>query len=311
MASVQPAAGSQRRTNPWLLVYRRKSENMVFRFLLYLMLANIAFAFLLPVMYMASSSLMTIADFIDPAVYWIPTKLNWDNFVYSFEAMIYPRALKNSATIAILAMAGQVVTCAMAGYGFGRIRFPGREMLFMLVLFTLIVPPQTIIVPLFILYRDLGWIDTYMPFIVPAFFANGLWGALFVIIFRQFFRRLPYELEDAARIDGCGGLRIFGQIMLPLAKPAIVVSILFSLVWHWNDFYEPMMYLMTPAKYTVPLRLEILESSLQEVTGQAGTLFNEPLIMAASFLVVLPPLILYLFAQRHFVESVERTGLVD
>lgn len=297
---------------PWLLVYRRKSENMFFRLLMYLMLFNIAFAFLLPVFYMASVSLMTIQDFVDPAVYWVPTVLNVENFQLAYEGMRYTTALQNSLIIAFAASIGQLVTCSMAGYGFGRAQFPGREILFALVLFTFIVPPQTIIVPLFILYRKLAWIDTFWPFIVPAFLAHGLRGSLFIIIFRQFFRRLPWELEDAARIDGCGPIRTFWSIMLPLAKPAMLVVFLFSLVWHWNDFYEPMMYLMKPENFTVPLRLQILYSSLNEITGgQAGELYNEPLIMAACFLVVLPPLVLYLFTQRHFVESVERTGMVD
>ena len=296
---------------PWLLIYRRKAEHLFFQILMYLMLLNIAFAFLLPVFYMTSTSLMTIEDFVDPAVYWVPTVFNWENFQLAYMGMNYTVALKNSAIIALGATLGQVITCALAGYGFGRGQFPGRELLFGLVLFTFIVPPQTIIVPLFILYRNLDWIDTFYPFIIPSFFAHGLRGSLFVIIFRQFFRGLPWELEDAARIDGAGPIRTFSRIMLPLAKPAIVVSFLFSLVWHWNDFYEPMMYLMKPERFTVPLRLQILYQSLNEMTGgQAGELYNEPLIMAACFLIVLPPLILYLFTQRHFVESVERTGLV-
>jgi multiple sugar transport system permease protein len=297
---------------PWFLIYRRRSENLFFRLLMYLMLINIAFTFLFPVLYMISTSLKTIEDFVDPAVYYIPRIVNWENYTLAYQGMKYELALKNSLIIAGVAAIGQLVSCAMAGYGFGRNKFPGRELLFMLVIFTFIVPPQTIIVPLFILYRKLGWIDTYYPFTIPTFFAQGLRGPLFVIIFRQFFMRQPWELEDAARVDGCGALRIFFKIMLPLSKPAMVVSFLFSLVWHWNDFYEPMMYLMKPQNFTVPLRLSILQSSLNEVTGgMAGEFFNEPLVMAACFLVVLPPLVLYLFTQRHFVESIERTGLVD
>ncbi|HHW09445.1 MAG TPA: carbohydrate ABC transporter permease [Firmicutes bacterium] len=296
---------------PWFLIYRRKSENIFVRLLMYTMLINIAYIFLYPVFYMISTSMMTIDDFVDPAVYWIPRTVNWANFTMSLEAMRYWYSLGNSTYIALLSAVGQLVSCAMAGYGFGRIKFPGREFLFMLVIFTFIVPPQTIIVPLFILYKNLGWIDTYNPFVVPSFFAHGLRGSLFILIFRQFFRRQPWELEDAARVDGCGALRTFATIFLPLAKPALLVVFLFSVVWHWNDFYEPTMYLMKPDKYTVPLRLSILSTSLQEVMGGSNEFYNEPLVMAACFLVVLPPLLLYIFAQRHFTESVERTGLVD
>lgn len=261
---------------------------------------------------MASSSFMTIQDFLDPGIYWIPRELYTENIVLAFQSMDYMVGLKNSAQTVLFGTVGQVISCALAGYGFARFRFPGRELLFMLVIFTFIVPPQTIIVPLFILYRELGWIDTFLPFTVPAFFAHGLRGSILLIIFRQFFRRQPYELEEAAYIDGSGPLRTFSLIMLPLAVPSILVTFLFSLVWHWNDYYEPMMYLMKPQNFTVPLRLSILRQGLQQLTGgEAGELFNEPLMMAACFLIVLPPLFLYTLTQRFFVESIERTGLVD
>lgn len=297
---------------PRALIWLRRGQRGVSLALVYILLLDIAFAFLLPVIYMISSSLMTVQDFLDPGVYWIPRSLYLENLKWSFSGMDYLQGLKNSGIIVFFGTAGQVISCALAGYGFARFKFPGRDLLFMMVLFTFIVPPQTIIVPLFILYRQLGWIDTFLPFTVPAFFAHGLRGSLLVLIFRQFFRRQPYELEEAAYIDGSGPVRTFAQIMLPLARPAILVTFLFSLVWHWNDYYEPMMYLFKPQRFTVPLRLNILESGLQELTGgQAGDIFNEPLIMAASLLVVLPPLILYLLTQRFFVESIERTGLVD
>jgi len=297
---------------PWFLVWIRRLQRWFFRALVYLLLVDIAFAFLLPVIYMASTSLMTVQDFLDPGVYWVPRQVYWDNIVLAFQSMNYLVGLRNSATIVFFGTLGQLISCSLAGYGFARYRFPGRDLLFMMVLFTFIVPPQTIIVPLFILYRELGWIDTFLPFTVPAFFAHGLRGPLLVLIFRQFFMRQPYELEEAAYIDGCSPWRTYAQIMLPLARPALLVVFLFSLVWHWNDYYEPTMYLMKPQNFTVPLRLRILQQGLQELTGgQAGELFNEPLMMAACFLVVLPPLILYLMTQRFFVESIERTGLVD
>jgi len=300
------------RKAPIALVLKHKGRSFIFKTLVYAVLSSVGFAFLMPVLYMIVTSVMTIEDYIDPGVNWIPRRLVWDNLVLAWKGLHFVTAAKYSTIIAVLAGFGQVVSCALVGYGFARIKFWGRSLLFMLVLFTFIVPPQTIIVPLFILYKKLGWIDTYYPFIVPSFFAQGLRGSLFVLIFRQFFSRLPWELEDAARIDGCGELKTFWRIMLPLGKPALVVVFLFSLVWHWNDFYEPMMYLMKSYKFTLPLRLSILWSSLNELTGgQAGEIWNEPLIMAACFLIVLPPLILYIFTQRHFVESIERTGLVE
>jgi multiple sugar transport system permease protein len=313
MTSIAQAFGRLReRAVPVLTVWSHRGRKGLFQLLIYIILFAVAFTFLLPIVYMTTTGLMTIEDYIDPGVHWVPRSINWENFELAWQGLHYPDALKNSAIIAILAAVGQVISAGVTGYAFGRMKFPGRDILFVFLLFTFIVPPQTIIVPLFMLFKELEWIDTYNPFIVPAFFAQGLRGSLFVLIFRQFFMKLPYELEDAARIDGCGEFRTFTSIMLPLARPAILVTFLFSLVWHWNDFYEPMMYLMKTQNFTMPLRLSILWTSLNELTGgQAGDIYNQPLIMAACFLVILPPLILYMFTQRYFVEGVERTGLVD
>lgn len=295
----------------WLSV-RHRLHLLLGRSFAYLMLLNISFVFLFPVLYLLVTSAQTVEDFVDPTVYWIPTKIQWDNYVLAFKGLFYPQALLNSTVVSGLSAVGQVLSASLAGYGFARGRLPGRDVLFMLAMLTFLIPPQTIIVPLFMLYKTLGWIDTYAPFIVPSFFAHGLRGALFIFVFRQFFRGQPWELEEAARIDGAGALRTYLQIMLPLARPAVLVVFLFSLVWHWNDFFEPSVYLYNQARFTLPLRLNIFYTGLQIVTGaQAGELYNEPLLMAASLLVIIGPLLIYLVAQRYFVQSIERTGLVE
>lgn len=182
------------------------------------------------------------------------------------------------------------------------------DALFMLVLFSLIVPPQTLIIQLFVLYGKFKWLDSYLPFLVPSALGMGLRGALFIFIFRQFFKGLPFELEDAAYIDGAGPLRVFFSIMLPLARPAMIVTFLFSFVWHWNDSFEPSIYLTHPEYYFLPQHLSTIEATMRALrmllTGNTG------MIMAASLLTILPILILYIFVQRYFVESIERTGLV-
>jgi multiple sugar transport system permease protein len=155
----------------------------------------------------------------------------------------------------------------------------------------------------------LHWLESYLPFLIPPIFGMGLRGALFVFIYRQFFKGLPWELEDAAMIDGAGPLRIFFSVMLPLARPAILVVFLFSFVWHWNDSLEPSVYLSRPENFFLPQRLSIVESALEsfQLRGMWGT----GTIMAATLLVILPLVILYIFTQRYFVESIERTGLID
>jgi len=197
----------------------------------------------------------------------------------------------------------------MVGYGFARFKFPGRDRLFLLVLFAMIVPPHAIIIQLFILVSKLKWLETYWPFLAPSAVGMGLRGALFIFIYRQFFKGMPWELEDAAMIDGAGPLRIFLNVMLPLAQPAILVVFLFSFVWHWNDSLEPSIYLSRPEHFFLPQRLSVVEAALSNL--QLRGMWGTGTIMSATLLVILPLLVLYLFTQRYFVESIERTGLID
>lgn len=290
---------------------RRRLEGWIYKAVLYLLLIDMSFVFMFPFIYMVATSLKTVQDFVDPTVFWVPRTIAWGNYELAVKGLAYWTSMKYSAIIAIASAIAQVISCSIVGYGFARMKFRFRDALFALALFTFIVPPQTIIVPLFMVYKKLGWIDTYYPFVVPSLFANGLRGALFIFIFRQFFRGLPWELEDAAMVDGAGPMRVYAQIMLPLARPAIIVTFLFSLVWHWNDFFEPSIYLMSSEKFTLPLRLSMLWWELQSVFGsEVNELYNEPLVMAASMLVILPMLVVYIFAQRYFIEGIERTGVV-
>lgn len=295
--------------------FRYKNREFLFKFFMYLILIDVAFVFLYPLIYMVVVSLKTPQDFADPYIYWIIRHPTLENLKDAYESMSFLRSSINSSIIALTSSIAQVISCSFIGYGFARGKFPGRDLLFILALFTLIVPPQTIIVPLFILYKRLNWVDTYYPFIIPSFFGQGLKGAFFIYIFRQFFRGFPQELEDAARIDGAGGLRTFAQVFLPLAKPAILVVFLFSFVWHWNDYFELSIYIMDKYKMTLPIKLLDLNWWFVEVKmgfgGAIGAVqLNEGVEMAGCLLVIAIPLILYAFAQKYFVSSIERTGLV-
>ncbi len=274
----------------------------------FILLMDVAFIFLLPVMRLTSTALMGTTDQHDPTVVWIPHEVAVENFERSFAALDYWQAVKSTVWVALGAALLQTLSAALVGYGFARLKFPGRDALFFVVLFSLIVPPQTLIIQLFVLYGKLDWLDSYLPFLVPSGLGVGLRGALFIFIFRQFFKGMPWELEDAAYIDGAGPLRVFFSIMLPLAQPALVVSFLFSFVWHWNDTFEPSIYLTDANKFFLNQHLNTIEATMRALhmllTGNTGT------IMAASLLVMLPLLVLYIFVQRYFVESIERTGLV-
>ncbi len=224
--------------------------------------------------------------------------------------MNYWLYFKNSVISTIIPTVGHVISCSIIGYGFARFYFKGKEILFMLLIFTFIVPPQSIIIPLFMQYASFGWTDSLLPIIVPSFLGLGLRGALFVFIFRQFFRGLPVALEDASRIDGCGAFKTFVLVVLPSSSPAILTTTILSIVWHWNDFFEPLVFLSSNNKFTLPMLSPRFFSMVAKAQNLgAFSEFNPSLAMACVSLVIFPMLIFYLVAQRWFVRGIERSGL--
>jgi len=298
-----------KRTGPSAWMRGEPARRFFMQAIILLLLMDVAFIFMVPLLRVISTSLMDIMDLYDPTVAWLPRRWAWENFSRAYNALEYTRSLFNTLLVAGGAALLQTISCALAGYSFARFKFPGRDRLFLLVLFVMIVPPHALIIQNFILVSKLKWLETYWPFLVPSAFGMGLRGALFIFIYRQFFKGLPWELEDAAMIDGAGPLRIFFMVMLPLARPAILVVFLFSFVWHWNDTLEPSIYLSRAENFFLPQRLSIVETALEsfQLRGMWGT----GTIMAATLLVILPLIILYIFTQRYFVESIERTGLID
>lgn len=311
---------SHPRTNHIQAVLQKRISMIIGNVLMYGLLLSLSFIFLYPLLFMVSQSFMLFSDISDATVQWIPKQLDFSNYALAFDNMRYWQGLRNSVIISFGSALMQMFSCALVGYGFARYRFPGYGLWLALVIFTFLVPPQTIVVPLFIFYSDLDWINTFYPFIFPSLMGHGLRGALFVLIFIQFFRRLPAVLEEAARIDGAGPFRTYFRIMLPLAKPALLVVFLFSVVWHWNDLFYPSIFLQSPEFYNLSQLLSNFNGvrtasmaqmqqvmSASAVIGGTSNLMNQ--IMAGVVITILPMLILYLIAQRHFVESVERTGI--
>jgi len=287
----------------------RRASSLITRVIVLLLLVDIAYIFIMPVLRLISTSLMNIMDLYDPTVVWLPRRWAFENYTQALTALAYKEAFLNTLYISGACAILQTLSCALVGYGFARFKFPGRDRLFYLVLFAMIVPPHAIIIQLFVMVSNLHWLDSYYPFLVPSAFSMGLRGALFVFIYRQFFKGLPYELEDAAMIDGASPLRVFYNIMLPLARPAILVVFLFSFVWHWNDNLEPSIYLSRAELFFLPQRLSVVEAALSNMRLRA--MWGTGTIMAATLLVILPLLVLYVFTQRYFIESIERTGLID
>jgi multiple sugar transport system permease protein len=296
-------------------------SDRIFRLLVYVLLFDLVFVFLFPFMYMFITSLKTDADLMDITVKWIPKTLKFSNYKMALRYLDAATGLKNSVFVTGLAVLGHILSCSFIAYGFARYKFPGRSMLFALVIVSFIVPAQTIIVPQYIRYASLRWTNSYKPLIIPTFMGFGLKGGLFIFIFRQFFLGVPKELEEAAIIDGCGSFKTYFAIILPIARSSILVSAVLAMVWHWNDYFEPTIYITKTQKYLLPQMLpsmyEMMKMEKQTLPFDPLTMttvertLNEAVVMAGTVIVILPLLITYLFLQRHFLQGIERTGLVE
>ncbi|WP_135550530.1 carbohydrate ABC transporter permease [Paenibacillus cymbidii] len=295
-----------------LLLGREADQGLLFRAFLYVILIEMAFIYLQPMFYMIANMFKNSADLLDPTVNWIPRTLYAGELQDAWQQLHYVRSFTISLMLSLVAATFQTVSCAVAGYAFARLDVPFKKLWSFCLLLSFIVPTQVVILPNLIMAKELDLMHTYYPILLPALFGHGLKGALFVIIYRQFFLTQPKELEEAARMDGASVFRFFFRVMLPLAKPAMLVVFLFAFVWSWNDYYLPSMYLAGSER--VPLSMGVSQISLviaQRTAEYGPSIYDEPLKMATSFLIILPPLVLYLFAQRWFVEGVERTGLVE
>lgn len=298
-------------------VGRQIVDGLLFKAALIAILISVSVLYVKPLLYMMSTSLKTLPDLLDQSVRWIPNTFEWLNYEKAIGGLKYWRSLGITSFIALTAAVLQTLACGITGYAFARLHIPGKKFWFSIVILTFLIPQQTLVIPLYVIYVKLGWLNTVLPFIVPAIVAQGIKGSLFIIIFRQFFSTLPKELEESARMDGAGAFRTYWKIMIPLSRPALLIVFLFSFVWHWNDYFEPALYLKGADFYPLSLSLEHLQANLNFMSGSSSGLtnvvvdVNEPIKMAAAFLIILPPLILYMFAQRYFVEGIERTGIVE
>lgn len=256
----------------------------------------LAFSFFLPMAWLISSSLQSETQIFSSPPIWIPRPIMWSNYVRALTEARFDLFFVNTLTIAVITAVGVAISSAVVAYGFSRIEWPGRDAVFFLVLSTMMVPYQVTMVPLYIIFSRLHWVGTYLPLIVPYFFGTPF----FIFLLRQFFRTIPQELTDAARIDGCNEFGILWRVLLPLARPAIAVVILFRVLNVWGDFLEPLIYINRVRQYTLSLGLLYFQ----------GMYYTEwALLMAASAAVTLPVVVLFFFAQRTFIEGVTFSGL--
>jgi multiple sugar transport system permease protein len=287
-------------------------KGLLFKVFVYIILINVAFIYVKPILYMITTMIKDARNILDPSVIWIPRSVYLGHLKTAAEMLNYTKSFLISLSLASSVAILQVLSCAVAGYAFARLEFPFKKLWGALLLFTFIMPPQITILPSIMMFKEFGWLNTFLPMVAPALFGHGLKGAMFVIIYRAFFSNLPKELDEAARMDGAGPFRMFFRVMLPISRSATLVVLLFSFVWNWNDFYFPSLYMFTAENVPLSITLARLAGEMAQAAGAGEiTVYAEPIKMAASFLIILPLLIVYLFAQRWFIEGVERTGLVE
>ena len=297
----------------------KNMKHLFFSIFRWVLILGICYIIIYPLLTKISSSFMSKKDLFDKTVQWIPRHFTFDNYKLVFEVLKYPKAFLNSFILAFLVSLVQLLSCTIIGYGFARFNFKGKKLLFGLVIFTLIVPPQMIMIPMYLNFRffdifglipgGINLLGTYWPFILTSITGTGLKNGLFIFIMRQFFKGMPRSLEEAAYVDGAGPIQTFFKIMLPGAVPALVIVFLFSFVWQWNDYFLTNIYLGNET--VLPIMLSGLRYSVEGTLNETlSTQYVSLLNNTGSLLFMAPLLVLYAFMQRYFVESIERTGLV-
>jgi ABC-type glycerol-3-phosphate transport system permease component len=259
------------------------------------LIATLAVIFF-PIVWAVSTSLKNPRDiFLIPPV-WIPTPIRWQNYVEAMTTANFGRYFLNTAIITSLDIMGKTLSCSLVAFAFARLRWWGRDFLFIAMISTLMLPQQVTLIPQFVIYRQLGWIDTFLPLVVPNFFG----GPFFTFLLRQFFLSIPTELDDAARIDGCSSWGVYWRIILPLSRPALMMVAILVFNFTWNDFFGPLIYLHSRSNFTISLGLQAFQT-------QAGPEWH--LIMAAALVAMLPVLILFFVGQRYFIQGVVFSGI--
>ena len=277
---------------------RENTRKNLLRIPVYVVLCIAAFFFILPFLWMISGAFKVPSQILSYPPTFIPTPFTLQNFSAVWDSNPLLRYFWNSLVIATVSTLGTLISSSLVAFGFARMKARGKNIWFILLLSTLMIPYYVTIIPTFSLYQNLGWLNTYLPLTVPSFLGVG--GAFYIFLLRQFFLTIPRELDEAATIDGASFFGIYWRIILPLSKPALVTVALFQFVASWNDFFAPLIYLSNSNMYTLPVAVRFFQGLYSTNIGP---------LMAMATLTILPILILFLFAQRMFVQGVATTGI--
>jgi multiple sugar transport system permease protein len=275
---------------------KAKRKKLINRFILYGILLVFSVIFLLPFYWMLITAFKTPGDLLRFPPTWWPQPVSFANFPRAFNALPFDKFYINSFEIVILSTLGTVLSSALIGYGFARYNVKGSKLLFGILLATLALPDEVLLIPVFLLFKRLGWLNSILPLVVPSYFGN----AFYIFLFRQFFKGIPGELLDAAQIDGVNHFGAFWYIVRPLSTPVIAVVTVFNFISKWNDFFSPLIYLQDVNKMTVAVGLSYFH-------GESSTDWGA--LMAASLVSIIPILVLFIFAQKYLVQGITTTGL--
>jgi multiple sugar transport system permease protein len=279
-----------------MIISNRTAKRWLGKGIIYLLCLAGSAVMLIPLLWLVRSSFMGLSQIFVFPPEWIPDPWHWDNYPKALTTIPFFRYFLNTMTILVPSVIGTVVTSALAAYGFSRLRWPGRDVVFNILMTTLMLPYAVTLIPTFLMWAKLGLINTYWPLVLPSWFGGGIF---FIFLLRQFFMTLPTELDEAATIDGANPLQIFWYIIIPLSRPALITVAIFSTLGAWNDFLGPLIYLNDSRQFTLAL-------GLAEFTGLYTSQWH--LLMAAATVVLLPVLILFFVAQRYFIEGIALTG---
>ena len=282
-------------------VQGQKSQNRTKKLITYLLLFGLSFFYVIPFVWMVSTSLKPLGAVFTLPPEWIPDPPQLINYVEAVTSEVefirWDLWLYNSVYISVVVILGNLLSNTSVAFGFARLKFPGRDFLFLVLISTMMLPFAVTMIPLYLIFARIGWVDTFLPLTVPAYTAN----AFFTFMVRQFYLTIPTELDDWARIDGANSLRIYWHIMLPLSKPVLATIAIFSFVGTWNDFLWPLIVIDSPEMWTLHLGLMSFRQAYMSVN------WNQ--MMAVSTLMIVPVLLLFFFGQRYFVQGIALTGL--
>ncbi|HBT39048.1 MAG: carbohydrate ABC transporter permease [Pseudothermotoga sp.] len=264
------------------------------RVIVYIILTGFAVIFLIPLFWMMSTSLKPDEETM--IIRWIPSRLEWQNYVRAVRAFPFFRYLRNTVFLTVVNTVGTVLTGSLVAYGFAKLRWKGRKALFLVTIATMFIPGQVLIIPVYIMYSKIGWVNTYLPLIVPCFLGGG---AFTIFMLRQFFVSLPDEIIESARLDGASELTIFTRIVLPISTPALITVSVFTILFVWNDFFGPLIYLHKSDMWTLSIGLRAFQQ-------RYSTQWN--LLMAASTIISIPMIVLYFLLQEKIVRGFTLRG---